>query len=52
MKARELLERDSTWVNKSYKTTRVVRKIFAVVAYGVRIVAVDVENKEVMKLKI
>ena len=47
-----MLEKDPIWVNKSYKTARVVRKTFAVVAYGVRIAAVDVENKEATKLKI
>ena len=52
VKARELLKRDPTWVNKSYKTTRVIRKTFTVVTYGVRIIAVDVENKKAIKLKI
>ena len=52
MKARELLKRDFIWVNKSYKTTRVVRKIFAVMAHGVRIAAINIKNKKATKLKI
>ena len=39
-------------MNKKYKTVRVVKKIYTVVAYGIRIEAVDVENKEAIRRKI
>ena len=39
-------------MNKKYKTVRVVKKIYAVVVYEIRIETMDVENKEAIRRKI
>ena len=39
-------------MNKKYKIVRVIKKTYIVVVHGIRIKAVNVENKEAIRRKI
>ena len=52
IEAREVLEREQSWVNTIYYSAVVVRKSFGVVVHGVRVSIFNTKNQQAIKEKI